>query len=138
MVWAIDGDPVMRMAIAPEFGAAVEAAHGVGRNGRIARDHQYSSAVAVIGKRERAADWYDDMGRRYADLPSEERWERLVQAWDRGECPDGTYHRASVFKTLSPTAVPLPDAFFSEEGDRVFKPNDDGTAYIQVRGRPAS
>jgi hypothetical protein len=129
MVWAMYGDPVVRMTIDPEIGAAVrDPEHGVGRNGRLARDHQYIGAVAVIGERERAADWYDEMGRRYADLPSKERWGRIMEAENRGERPEGSHHRASVFKTLSPTAVPLPDGFFAGSGDRVFEPNEDGSA----------
>jgi hypothetical protein len=136
MVWAMYGDPVVRMAIDPEIGAAVgEPEHGVGRNGRLARDHQYISAVAVIGESERAADWYEEMGCRYADRSREERWARLDEARDRGECPDGSYRYARVFKTLSPTAVPLPDAFFAGDSDCIFEPNDEGTAYVQVRGR---
>jgi hypothetical protein len=135
MVWAMYGDPVVRMAIDPEAGAAVgQPEHGVGRNGRLARDHQYISAVAVIGERERAADWYEAMGRKHAELPSEERWDRIMEARDRGECPEGSYHYARVFKTLSPTAVPLPEVFFGGDGDRVFEPNDEGTAYVEVRG----
>lgn len=39
-----------------------------------------------------------------------------------------------MFKTLSPSAVPLPDTFFCGERDRVFEPNDEGTAYIEKRG----
>lgn len=135
LVWAMHGDPVVRISIDPDIGAAVgDPEHGVGRNGRVARDHQYISAVAVIGERNRSADWYEDMGTRYADLPSEERWERIIEAKDRGQCPVGTYRRASVFKTLSPKAVSLPDVFFTGDGDRIFEPNDQGTAYIQVAG----
>jgi hypothetical protein len=39
-----------------------------------------------------------------------------------------------VFKTLSPTATPLPSVFFTGDDDQVFEPNDDGTAYVPVRG----
>jgi hypothetical protein len=59
-----------------------------------------------------------------------------MEAKDRGECPEGTYFRARVFKTLSPSAVPLPDGFFTGDDDQAFEPNEDGTAYIQVHGRP--
>jgi hypothetical protein len=78
------------------------------------------------------------MGRRFVGLPSEERWERLEEAKARGEYPEGSYRRATVFKTLSPTAVPLPDVFFTGDGDRVFEPNEAGTAYVQVRGPTTS
>jgi hypothetical protein len=108
---------------------------GVGRNGKLARDHQYISAVAVIGERERAADWQEMMRRRYAALPWRERMERIDEAEGQGECPEGTYHRARVFKTLSPSATPLPDVFFGDDDD-VFEPDENGTAYVQVRGTP--
>jgi hypothetical protein len=68
MVWAMYGDPVVRMTVDPTIGAAVgEPQHGVGRNGRLARDHQYISAVAVIGEGDRAADWQQEMRLLYAD-----------------------------------------------------------------------
>lgn len=135
MVWAMYGDPVVVIDIDPRVGGAVgEARQEVGRNGRLARDHQYISAVAIFGHRERVADWYDEMNERHADLPGEERWRLICEADARGERPEGSYHRVSVFKTLSPSAVPLPDTFFAGERDRVFEPNEEGTAYIQVRG----
>jgi hypothetical protein len=45
------------MDIDPQIGGAVgEPRHEVGRNGRLARDHQYISAVAILGHPERSAD----------------------------------------------------------------------------------
>jgi hypothetical protein len=135
MVYAMYGDPVVRMTIDRTVGAAVgDPEPGVGRNGRLARDHQYISAVVVISERDRAADWKETMRRRYAELPWLERLNRIDEAAGRGECPEGTYHRAMVFKTLSPTATPLPSVFFTGDDDQVFEPNDDGTAYVQVHG----
>jgi hypothetical protein len=74
------------------------------------------------------------LNERYADLPGDDRWALITEAQDRGERPEGAYHRVSVFKTLSPSAVALPDVFFAGERDRVFEPDDEGTAYVQVRG----
>ena len=71
---------------------------------------------------------------RYAELPWRERLQRIAEAEDRGECPQGTFHRARVFKTLSPSAgTPLPAVFFNDDDDDVFEPNEDGTVYVQVR-----
>jgi hypothetical protein len=52
----------------------------------------------------------------------------MVAAEERGEVPEGSYHRVDVFKTLSPRAVPLPDVFFDGPGDRLFdyEPDDEG------------
>ena len=138
MIWAMYGDPIVVMNIDRATGAAVgDPQHGLGRNGRLARDHQCISAVAVLGWRERAADWYDEMAGHYAELPSDERWRLIAEAEAPGERYEGSYYRADVFKTLSPSAVPLPDVFFDGERDRVFEPNEDGTAYVQARGRLA-
>jgi hypothetical protein len=138
MVLAMYGDPVVRMKIDPALGAAVgDPEHGVGRNGRLARDHQYISGVLVLSERERAVDWYDELRRRYSELPGAEAWDRIMEAKDRGECPEGTYYSARLFKTLSPTAVALPDVFFHDDDDQVFEPDDEGTAYIRVHGRAA-
>jgi hypothetical protein len=139
MVYAMYGDPVARMTIDPTIGAAVgDPEPGVGRNGRLARDHQYISAAVVVGERDRAADWKESMRHRYAELPWLERMKRIDEAAARGECPEGTYHRARVFKTLSPSATPLPPVFFTGDDDQVFEPNDDGTAYVQVHGPPVT
>jgi hypothetical protein len=126
MVYAMYGDPVVRMTIDPTTGAAVgDPEPGVRGNGRLARDHQYISAVVVISERDRAADWRETMRRRYAELPWLERLNRIDGAVARGESPEGAYHRASVFKTLSPSATPLPDVFFTGDDDQVFEPNHD-------------
>ena len=94
------------MTIDPTIGAAVGAPEpGVGRNGRLARDHQY-----IIGERDRAADWSEMMRRRHAELPWQERASRIDEAAARGGGTEGTYHRARVFKTLTPSATPLPSA----------------------------
>jgi hypothetical protein len=136
MVYAMYGDPIVVMDIDPDVGGAVgDPRHELGRNGRLARDHQYISAVAILGERERAADFYDEMNRRYADLPAEARWERIEDATSRGERPSGSYHRVRVFKTLTPSAAPLPEGFFDGPHDELFEPNEEGTAYIQVRGK---
>jgi hypothetical protein len=133
MVWAMYGDPVVVMDLDPHLGGATgEPRQEVGRNGRLARDHQYVSAVAILSRRERSADWYDEMNEHHADLSGGDRWQLICEAEARGERPEGSYHRVSVFKTLSPSAVPLPVTFFASEHDRVFEPNDEGTAYIQV------
>lgn len=133
MVSAMYGDPVVVMDIDPQIGAAItEPRQELGRNGRLARDHQYISAVAILGHRERSADWYDEMNERHADLPGGDRWQLICEAEARGERLEGSYYRVSVFKTLSPSAIQLPDTFFAGEHDRVFAPNDEGTAYIQV------
>lgn len=134
LVWAMYGDPVVVMDIDVTVGGAVgEPRHEVGRNGRLARDHQYISAVAILSRRQRATDWYDETAKRHADLPGAERWRLICEAETRGERPEGSYHRVSVFKTLSPSAVALPDPFFAGEHDLVFEPDEQGTAYVQVR-----
>jgi hypothetical protein len=136
MVYAMYGDPIVVIDIDPEVGGAVgDPRHEVGRNGRLARDHQYISAVAVLSEREHAADFYDEMNRRYADLPADARWERIEDATTRGERQSGSYHRVRVFKTLSPSAAPLPGVFFEGPHDELFEPNEEGTAYIQARGK---
>jgi hypothetical protein len=136
LIWAMYGDPVIRMAIDPRVGAAVgDPEYGVGRNGRLARDHQYISAVGVLRQRSRASDWHDALIAEYADMSWQDRWRKIEEAEARGERPEGDYRSIDVFKTLSPSAVPLPAGFFTGPSDRLFEPNQDGTAYIEVTAR---
>ena len=110
VIWAMYGDPVVRMTISKETGAAVgDAVFTVDRNGKLRGDHQYISAVAFVRTHIRLTD-----------VPAE------VAATD-------TYQTVDVFKTLSPSAVPLPDVFFDGPHDRLFDYDPAEEAYRQVR-----
>ena len=120
IVWAMYGDPIVVVPIDTGTGAAVgEPEHAVGRHGKLARDHQYISAVAKLSERQYASDWFDEMGKRYKHLPANERWEHIEAAMGRGEKPEGTYHQVDVFKTLSASAASLSDVFF--DGPRMIE-----------------
>jgi hypothetical protein len=70
IVWAMCGDPVVRRDVDPEIGAAGgEPEHGVGRTGESHATTSHISAVAVIGERDHATDWHEEMGYRCTDLP---------------------------------------------------------------------
>jgi hypothetical protein len=51
MVWAMYGDPQVVIEIDPEGETVGEPRAQLGRNGRLARDHQYISAVAILTER---------------------------------------------------------------------------------------
>ena len=135
VVAAMYGDPVIRLPIDTGTGIADgEPIFDLDRNGKLRADHQYVSAVGFVRVRERASDAIDQINQRLADKTSKERLEVIYSARDRGELPEGSYHRIDVFKTLSPSAVPVPMGLFDGPKDRLLGYDEESGAYIQIRG----
>jgi hypothetical protein len=88
-----------------------------------------------VRRRERAYDFFDELSKKNADLDTDARLDAIFAAERAGEVPGGAYHRIDVFRTLSPSAVPLPDAFFDGPNDRTFDFDESEGVYRQVRGR---
>jgi hypothetical protein len=135
IIWAMYGDPVVRFGFDPTTGTTTgDGLFTVDRNGKLRGDHPYISAIAFVGERHHAADYYDRLAARNAHLSRDARLRALHAAANSGEVPDGSYLTMSVFATMSPTAVPLPEPFFNGPQDRWFAHDADDEVYRQVRG----
>jgi hypothetical protein len=129
------GDPVFRFTVNTTTGANEDdGLFTVDRNGKLRGDHQYISALAFVRHRERAADFYNELAARDEHLSRDERLAAIHEAADSGRVPEGTYLCMDVFRTMSPTAVPLPDVFFDGPHDRLFDHDPTDEVYRQVRG----
>jgi hypothetical protein len=135
VIWAMYGDPVFRFTVNTTTGAGEDdGLFTVDRNGKLRGDHQYISALAFIRHREHAADFYNALSASNEHLSPDERLAAINDAADSGQVPQGTYLSMDVFRTMSPTAVPLPDVFFDGPRDRVFDHDPAAEVYRQVRG----
>lgn len=61
LVWAMYGDPAYRFAINADTGEAADGEFITTRNGKLRNDHPYISALALVAKRERAVDFYEEL-----------------------------------------------------------------------------
>jgi hypothetical protein len=129
IVWGMYGDPVVRAPVSSR-GTVGEPFHAADRNGKLTNDHPYISAVIVLGECSRAADAYDVICAGHATADDKLRAMRLAR--EAGEVPDGSYGVVSVYKTASPTAVPLPDGIFDGSRDRIFEFDPERGAIIQT------
>jgi hypothetical protein len=136
IVYAMYGDPAFTSPVSSETGGATEPGRFIAdRNGRYRADHQYVSGVGLLGRRERRADYIHDLFAQHDQLSATEGFRLVEEAAQRGEIPDGHYHVVTLVKSVSETAVPVPEQFFDGPDDRVFAPDDEKAAYVQVRGR---
>jgi hypothetical protein len=137
MVWAMYGDPAFEFTADPATGESVgEAGFVVTRNGRLRNDHPYVSAVVVVSARDRAIDFYDELIADMEPASPDEKMEAIYCARDRGHVPEGYYHRADVYRTMSPEAVELSPQLFNAPQDRRFEFDAEAGAYVWTRGRP--
>jgi hypothetical protein len=128
------GDLTFTFPVSRETGGATEPGRFVaGRNGRYRTDHQYASAVGLLGYRSRRADYIHDLLAEHDDLGVSESMELLDEADGRGEIPDGGFHVVTLVTAASDLAVPVPEEFFDGHGDRVFALDEDSGAYVQIR-----
>jgi hypothetical protein len=125
-----------RAAAGPvETGGATEPGQFVaGRSGRLRADHQYISAVGLLGQRDLRVDHIQQVFADHKGLSAGEAAQLVDEADARGEIPDGTYYVVTLVKAASETAVPVPDQFFDGADDRVFAFDGESGAYVQVRG----
>lgn len=136
LIWAMYGDPTFTFTIDPETGGAVDDGQFIaGRHGKLRNDHPYLGAVAIVREREHAVDFYDRLRKGMDGRSADERLDAIFAARDRGEVPEGSYHRLDVFKCVSVAATPVPDDFFDGPNDRLFDFDEKLGAYRQVSGR---
>jgi hypothetical protein len=62
--------------------------------------------VAVVSERDRAIDFDDELVAGMKAASAEEQWRAINDAKDRGEVPEGHYHRLDVYRTMSARAAP--------------------------------
>jgi hypothetical protein len=135
IVYSMYGDLTFTFPVSAKTGGAIEPGRFVaGRNGRYRADHQYVSAVGLLGYRNRRADYTHELLAGQDDLPLSERMRLVDEADARGEIPDGGFHVVTLVRAVSESAVPVPAQFFDGEGDRVFALDEGVGAYVQVRG----
>lgn len=135
IIYSMYGDLTFTFPVSAETGGATEPGQFVaGRNGRYRADHQYVSAVGLLGCHSRRAEHIQELLAQYEELSPLERLQLLDEADERGEIPDGEYHVITLVKTASQSAVPVPDQFFDGARDRIFALDEEMGAYVQVRG----
>ena len=64
------------------------------------------------------------------DASAEERWRAINAAEDRGEVPEGHYHRLDVYRTMSAEAAPVPSELFNGPKDRLFEYDEEAGGYV--------
>ncbi len=126
LLWAIEGDPVVRVALA----SSAQPEHTVGRNGELRHDHAYITAVVVLYERLHARDYYDELAEQSRERAHDERIRAILDG--RQEAPDGGYLVAHTFIPGGAEAVPLPDVFFRGERDVVREYSYDERRYVVV------
>jgi hypothetical protein len=137
MVWAMYGDPAFAFTVDAETGEAVdEGGFITTRNGKLRNDHPYISAVTVVFERERAVDFYDELLSAMDGASADEKMRAIHNAQDRGEVPEGHYHRLDVYRTMSVQAPRLPGELFSGPKDRLFEFDAEAGAYVSTGGPP--
>jgi hypothetical protein len=135
MVWAMYGDPAFEFTAEAATGEPVgESGFVVTRNGRLRNDHAYVSAVVVISARDRAVDFYDDLIAEMEPASAEEKMAAIYRAQDGGQVPEGCYHRADVYRTMSQEAIELSPDLFNGPKDRRFDFDAEAGAYIWTGG----
>lgn len=136
VIYAMYGDPAVRFNVNTATGAAEgDPLFVVDRNGKLRGDHQYVSALTFVRHRRRVSDFYDELAAATAHLSQDDRVAAIVAAEDGARLPEGSYHSVDVFRTLSPTAVPLPEVFFDGPHDRLFGHDPTIEVYRQLRGQ---
>jgi hypothetical protein len=134
LVWAMYGDPAYRFAIDADTGEAADGEFITTRNGKLRNDHPYISALALVAKRERAVDFYEELLDGMEGALPEQKLGAINAAKDRGEVPEGYYHRLDVYRSISNMAAPLPAGFFNGPNDRLFEFDADVGAYVWTAG----
>jgi hypothetical protein len=149
IIWALFGDPVIRLTISTDIGASVAPAeHTVGRNSRMLRNHQYVSAVVALRRVTHLQDWHDTHWEKLkaeqpdfdpSDIGAIVRLaDQLEQAQNAalasGEIEEGDYLCAEVFTATSETAVSLPRDVFDGPRDTRWDYDRSTENYKRTRG----
>jgi len=137
---AMYGDPTVVIPLDPETGEQVGPDQFVlGRDGKLTRSHQYVSAVAALGTRPKRVDdqdevikqWREDVeGREFASLS--EKSVSLMNRLEGADFPEGDDPCLDVIETLSESATPLPDSWFSGPFDTRWR-SDGAGSIVRVR-----
>jgi hypothetical protein len=127
MLWAIEGDPIVRVALA----SGAQAEHTVGRNGELRHDHAYITAVVVLYERLHARDYYDELAEQSRERAHDERIRAILDG--RQEASEGGYLVAHTFIPGGAEAVPLPHVFFRGDRDVVWEYSYDEQRYFVVQ-----
>ena len=131
------GDPAFAFSVDAQTGDAVdEGGFITTRNGKLRNDHPYISAVAVVSQRDRAIDFYDELVAGMGGASADEKWQAINAAKDRGEVPEGHYHRLDVYRTMSARATPVPGELFNGPKDRLFEYDEEAGGYVWTGGPP--
>jgi hypothetical protein len=135
IIYSMYGDLTFSFPVSVETGGATEPGQFVaGRNGRYRANHQYVSAVGLLGCRSRRAEHVQELLAQQEELSPFEGFQLVHAADERGEIPDGKYHVVTLVRTASESAVPMPNQFFDGADDRIFALNEEMGAYVQARG----
>jgi hypothetical protein len=125
VVNALFGDPRYVMEIDRETGAAVgEGRHLLGRDGALTNDHQYVSAVAILTGEALASverrEVFAELRKAtpgLTELPRAEQIDRYGKVLEGRMFSPGYRYWVDVIETISETATPLPDHWFSGPRD---------------------
>jgi hypothetical protein len=149
MVWALYGDPVIRLTINTDIGTAVgPAEHTVGENSRMLRNHRYVSAVVALHRGSHRQDWHnacwerlkaEESGFDPSDIDTIVKLAERVEdaeaaALANGEIEEGDYLYTEVFTAISETAVPLPRDVFDGPRDTRWDYDRSTESYERTRG----
>jgi hypothetical protein len=121
---AIYGMPAIGGELDPELNQIVNMRPIPGKNGRLTNDHQYISAVVVLGmgsyRGDARQEWLDAnevrLGATYGDDMSA-KYAEVFEALQSITAPEGEYVYARVFHMESDEAVPLPPELFDGPHD---------------------
>jgi hypothetical protein len=138
---ALYGDPTYTLPINTRTGGSVgEGRLEFGRGGKLTNTHPYLSAVALLRRREHKVDRIEEIAAENAGRPSPSDFDnataQAVELLDRlkqESLPEGDYLYIDVIDTMSNSAVPLPDDWFSSDHDSRWRLNTHGYFEL-VRG----
>jgi hypothetical protein len=95
-----------------------------------------SALFALVATRERAVDFYEELLLGMEGALPEQKLAAINAAKDRGEVPEGYYHRLDVYRSMSNMAAALPAEVFDGPNDRLFEFDADAGAYVCTAGAP--
>lgn len=135
IVWAMYGDPAFAFSVDSRTGELVDKGGFITTaNGKLRNDHPYITAVTVVSQRDRAIDFYDELVAGMDGASGDEKWRAINAAKDRGEVPEGHYHRLDVYRTMSAHAAPLRGELFNGPKDRLFEYDEEAGGYVWTGG----
>jgi hypothetical protein len=116
IVWAMYGDPAFVVSVDARTGEAVD------------------EGGFITTANGRAIDFYDELAAGMDEASADESWRAIDAAKDRGEVPEGHYHRLDVYRTMSADSAPLPGELFNGPKDRLFEYDEEAGGYVWTGG----